>query len=254
MESSEFEQLCEETFTNLFNKAKIKNETSFLTSCFVFYKNFNHNILSYTSDFEFQEVIELVEDVRGLRESKDISLKTKSRMYLLIYTHIIEVDLIYTILFNLKNTIRELPYSLVIDYQDENDKKKEATYPPEKIAGLSSELSKIEINIESVYGAFFDKNLRNSFSHSQYYLDPSGDLINSHNIAHKSGGDNKKKVKRLYNFDEIQEKYDLSVIYLKIFIKVYKEFITDYMDGNSYETLFGPIEFDSKHGWAFTRK
>ena len=255
MELSAFEKLCDKTFTEIFNKAKTTNEELFLTSCFVFYRNFGYNILSFPSDFEFQEVIELIKDINGLKESKDITLKTKSRMYLLSYTHIIEVDLIYVILFNLINTIRGLPYSSVVEFLNKKGKKEEAIYPQTKIDVLQSDLQAFKINLENVFKEFFDKDLRNAFSHSQYYLDLSGDLINSKNIAHKSlGGNKKKNVQKLYRFEEIQEKYDMSLIYIKIFIKVYKRFIKPYMDGKSHQTFFGPIEFDSKYGWGFTRK
>ena len=254
MESSEFEELCEKTFTEIFSRAKTTNEISFLTSCFVFHKKWNHNILTYSSDREFQEVLELISDIKGLQESGSVNKTTKARMYLLIYSHILEVDLIYLILYNMINTIRKKEYSPVVKFLNDKEQWKKAKYPSQKIKSLQSISHKIDINVENLYNNFFDKNLRNAFSHSQYYLDLSGNLINTKNIISTSSKvSNADKVQTMYAFEDLESKFEMSKAYVKSFIKIYKKSIEPYMDGESHETFFGPIEFDSKYGWAFTR-
>ena len=255
MKSSTFEEICEETFAEIFNRAKNTDEKKFLTNCFAFHNKWNHNILTYYLDDEFREVLELISDLIDVKESENINKTTKARMYLLIYTHIIEVDLIYLILYNMINTIRKKEYSPYVKYLNKKNEETEAIYPSQKIKCLQDIGHEINIDIESLYNKFFDSNLRNAFSHSQYYLYPSGDLENTKNISTTFSTTSKsKKVQSMYTYEDIECKFEMSLDYVRSFIKISKKSIKPYMDGNSHETLYGPIEFDSEHEWRFTQK
>jgi hypothetical protein len=105
MHINEFEKYCELCLDDLFLSSKTKNEEQFLTCFFPFYNQYGHNILSYMVDFEFAEVLDLIRTLHFDEESKEIDKKTKTRIRLFIYCHIIEVDLVYMILFNMIRTV-----------------------------------------------------------------------------------------------------------------------------------------------------
>jgi hypothetical protein len=125
-------------------------------------------------------------------------------------------------------------------------------YPHDKIKLICEYSDKIDITFDKIFTEFFDNNLRNAFSHSQYYTSSDGDVeISKYSTPTLSSSS--KSGKRAYNYNEIIDLYDKSRSYIKIFIKCYKKFIEPYMDGKAYLTLFGSINFDKKHGWGFVQ-
>jgi len=183
MEKSDFESLCLKIFSNLFEKAKSKNETQFLTSFFPFYKQQGYNIISYIIDYEFTELLELIKTLHIPEDNNEIDNKTKSRIRLLIYCHIIEIDFVYMVIYNMLRTISCQKYSAQITITDINGKIKVLEYPYQKIELIIKESQKSNINFKEIFIEMFDGNLRNVFSHSQYFLHDTGGLEASNYLA-----------------------------------------------------------------------
>ena len=223
MSEGEFNKLCTERFTELFDKARRTNEIQFLTSFFAFHKLKGYNLFSYITDFEFREVLELLSIFNGLQGIEEIDAKIKTRMMMLVYCHIIEVDFIYLVLFNMIRTIRGESYSPIIT-QPRKKKPKELIFPSEKVELLRKKSAKIDLPLNDIYSQFYFKELRNAFSHSQYYLDSNGRIVDI---------------------------YNKSNTYIMSFLNVYGKFMSGYMNGDSYGTNFGKILFHQKHGWKF---
>ena len=253
MELTEFKLICESTFRKLFSEAKEKNEQQFLASFFAIYENYNIDVLSYVMDYEFQEVLDFVETFHPIRLSDDVDDKIKVRTRLLLYCHIMEVDLIYMILFNMIRTIKNDDYSTIVNYKSNNGEICEAIYTYKKIELLKKESENLGIPLEPIYDELYINQLRNAIVHSQYFFtDPLKELnISKHLSPSSSSVYQKSNKKSIFKFDEINDIFEKSVVYLQTFIKIYRDFNEPYMDGNPHQTLFGKIRFDSRFAWGF---
>ena len=123
MENSDFSEMCKNTFDTLFQEAKNTNKIQFLTSFFPFGKINKNSTLSYISDYEFAEVLDLLGSFVPLQAGNEINIKDKVRIQMFLYCHIVEVDLIYHIVFNMIQTIKKNPYSLkIFSVREKNSK------------------------------------------------------------------------------------------------------------------------------------
>ena len=250
MNRSSFESLCTELFESLFGKVKSIDEVKFLTNFFPFYEQYGHKIMSYIPDYEFSEVIDLIKNLHITDDKKDIDNQTKTRIRLFVYCHIMEVDYVYMVIFNMLRTIHNVAYSPQITYLTKKGKIKIAEYPSEKIELILKESQKASLDFKSIFDKIWDCHLRNAFSHSQYFLLRNGDLEISKYLAPTSP-QFMKSGKTSYLFSEISNIYENSRKYLLSFIKSYDKFIKPYSDGITYKTIYGPILFDKDHGWGF---
>jgi len=250
-----FKKLCTDYFTKLFKKAKATNEKQFVTSFFVFFKFPNYSMISYVNDYEFRESLQFLNFFLPLLKRDDIDNKTKTRIRMMLYCHIIEVDTIYIILFNMIRTIQNRDYSSIIVYTNKKGKLKEMEYPHKKIELLIKESSKIGIPFEKIYSEFYLNYLRNAFVHSQYFLDKNGNFNISKHMLPKNLTVSKKPKKKIhFRYDEIEVIFQKTLDYLESFINVYNSFNDAYKDGNSYETNFGRIRYyKDKHNWSFDK-
>jgi len=255
MTEIEFKQLCIFSFTELFKKAKATNEKQFVTSFFIFHKFFNYNIMSYINDYEFSETLQFLNSFLPSLKSVKLDSKLKTRIRMMLYCHIIEMDTIYIILFNIIRTIKNRDYSSIIPYKSKKGKSIEAEYPSEKIDILVKESSKIGIPFEKIYSEFYLNYLRNAFVHSQYFLDKNGNFnISKHMLPTNLMVSKKPKKKIHFRYDEIEVIFQKTLNYLESFINVYNSFNDAYKDGNSYETNFGRIRYyQDKHTWSFDK-
>jgi len=255
MTESKFKKLCTDSFTKLFKKAKATDEKQFVTSFFVFHKFFNYNIMSSVNDIEFKEVLQFLNSFLPLLENGKLDNKNKTRIRIMLYYHIIEVDTIYIILFNMIRTIQNRDYSSIIPYKSKKGKLIETEYPSKKIEVLIKESNKIGIQFGEIYLDFYFSYLRNAFVHSQYFLDKNGNFnISKHMLPTNLMVSKKPKEKIHFRYDEIEVIFQKTLYYLESFINVYNSFNDAYKDGNSYETNFGRIRYyQDKHTWSFDK-
>ena len=252
MKRQEFEKLCIESFSKIYSEAKAKNEIQFLTSCFAFYKQFDQNIMSYVTDYEFNEVLDLLNNFKQFHENDELVEPNKTRIRMFLYCHIIEVDLVYMILFNMLRTIKGEKYSSIISFKSKKGDIIEVEYPVKKIEQIVKESQTVGITLKPIYSEFYHSHLRNAFSHSKYFFDDKGGFNLSKKLSPTSSEVHKKASKKnYYQAKEIKTVFNKSILYLKTFIDNHKSFLKGYMDGGHYATQFGKINYDKKQRWIF---
>ncbi len=258
MINDDFSEMCKKTFDSLFQEAENTNKSQFLTSFFPFGKINGNHTLSYISDYEFAEVIELLNSFVPLQAGNEINIKDKVRIQMLLYCHIIEVDLIYHIIFNMIQTIKKNPYALkIFSVRKKNSKngkkgtKKLANYPIDKIDIIQNLSDDFAMPLRTVYQEFYSNKLRNSFSHSQYFIDQTGTFNLSQSLSQFQHGN----TNGFYTAESMDSFFKKSLSYIKTFINSYELHIKEFKDGNGYDTNFGKISFSmSEHrGWGFVR-
>jgi len=247
MEISEFESLSRDCFENLFKKAKKKNEKQFLTSFFAFYKINKKWILDYITNYVFGEVIDVINTFNIFQADEKTNLKIKTRVRLLIYCYITEAKLLYMIIFNMIRTIKGFEYSTLIYTKKNTGKNKELIYPYDKINKIIKETTDIGLDFESIFAEIYYNNLRNAFSHAQYFLDNDANLILSQHLSPTTSGIFKHPNKKTsFKYIEIENIFNKTLKYVQVFIEIYEKFLSEYKDGNSYPIIFGKIKYDKE--------
>jgi len=185
----------------------------------------------------------------------EVNVKIKTRIRLLLYCHITEVDIIYMILFNMLRTIKGEQYSPTITFKSKNGGIIEAKYPIQKIEQIEKESQAIGIPLQQLYSEFYFNHLRNAFSHSQYFLDQDGGFNLSKNLSPATSAVHKKTTKKNYfKAEEIQAIFNKTILYVESFIRNHMQFLERYTDGKHYQTNFGSIYYSQQHGWGFVQK
>jgi hypothetical protein len=255
MTDKEFGQICDEAFSQIYAKAKATNKVQFLTSCFAFYKQQHLNIMSYVTDYELQEVLELISRFKQLQEVDEVEAKTKTRIQLFLYCHIIEVDIVYMILFNMLKTIKGERYSPTISYRGKKGDIVEAKYPSQKIELIAKESQQVGVTLGPIYSEFYFNHLRNAFSHSQYFLDEDGGIILTVNLSPATLAVYKQAVvKSSFKTEEVHSLFNKSLLYVESFERHHMHSLESFMDGCRYQTDFGQIYYSRHDGrWLFVQ-
>lgn len=247
-------KLCDDRFRELFDLAKSKNERQFLTSFFRFHERFGNIELSYIPEYEFGEVLEFVRTFESIVDSDEVDDKNKTRTMLLIYCHIVEVDLIHTTLFNMLRTVAGDAYSASISFVKKDGSTMKTNSTSKKIELIKSRSAELGIPLESVYSDFYSNDLRNAFSHSRYFISGEAEfnLSDSFQVSKSDSADRKERP-HFFNKEQIRSMYTNSIGYLHAFISAYDNFILPYADGNPHHSIFGRIAYNPQHNWYFVK-
>lgn len=233
--------------------------------------------MSYITDFELNETLDLINQFTPLQSDqihlkqgfvenfsmllmkflfriKPIDVKAKTRVRLLLYCHITEVDIIYMVLFNMLRTIKREQYSSTITFKSKKGRIIEAEYPSQKIEQIEEESQFIGIPLRPIYSEFYFNYLRNAFNHSQYFLDQDGGFNLSKNLSPSTSAIYKKTAQISYfKAETIQAIFNKTILYIKSFIRNHMQFLESYMDGEHHQTNFGRICYNQQHGWSFAQ-
>ena len=96
---------------------------------------------------------------------------TRFRLFLLIYSHITEIDTVYDMLANMLRTIKGDRCSMIPFDDYAKATKKRVGYPAEKIAALKEMESALGLDLlGKLFDLFFDNDIRNAFYHSNYSI------------------------------------------------------------------------------------
>lgn len=240
--SEETMKLYDGKITSLFTKAKEQDEKEFMSSILYF-----TGIMTFSRSYdvarELKETVELFFNISGLRNTNPeiISVQNFFKLGLLVYCHIIETYPTLEFLYNLALLAQGKNYELFpfgnseekkIN-EDEIDKTikelcSETAFENKKkiISKLSyalritempvtarmemvvSESKKADVSLEEILLDFYDKDIRNAFSHGLYALDDNGLMLikkNKH-ISYKDLLD--KITKALYFFTVLSSQAD----------------------------------------------
>lgn len=154
------------------------------------------------------EIRDAIDDFIKIRESVNTSKQPKLaiRLDLLIYCHATELSTPYHILYNLLRCIQGKDYMLR-PFEQNGSK-----YPQDKITNIKQLCAEIgEERLPEFFDDFFDKEIRNAFSHSDYCITDDEFRIISKRIH--------------YKLDDLRERLQKGILFFKTFFDVYQSFL-----------------------------
>ena len=146
--------------------------------------------VTYIPSFEFFEVEAFIALIDSLASNRSLPEKDKIRLILTSYCRIMESDLPLAIVWNLLRAASGDPGSWTFTKISKAGDTLTCEYPREKIEEICRLSNSLSMKIGGVLHGIWDPYLRNSVSHSQYFLTddrylPSGGLSP---ISRKQGG------------------------------------------------------------------
>ena len=248
-----YKEETREKLKQLFMEAEEKDSEKFLRALLAIDTvRFEYKTISYISDYEFQEICDLLNSFNAFVISDEFDKKIRTRLRIFLYCHILEADLPYMIIANIARIIAGEPYDSRI-YLTTEQGKKICEYPWQKIKYLSDLGKKIGLDLSAIWNIFFSRELRNGFSHSQYFLNASGDVILTSAISPTKRTNNTIN-KEYYTYGEVEDLYMAACEFLQVFINITKQYMAKYKTGDYYSIGrdIGPVRFDlNSKRWCF---
>ncbi len=207
-----------------------------------------NKLISYIRDYEMQEVCDFLNDFKSMLKKID-NRKQEMRIKIMIYCHIMEADLPFIILWNLLRVLNGQQSEAEFMMITEKGKKVVCEYPDQKIAEIEKLSRQLKLTIGDLIRKFWQKDIRNAFSHSQYFL---GD--NFFTITRELSTISRKSLDKraVYSYQNIDKLYFCANNFLSAFIDTYKCYIDPYKDGNAYRIQVGSIRWDMRlHRWVW---
>lgn len=231
--SDETKKQYEDIVSLLFKKAKDQDEKEFISAILYF-----RGILTYSRAYdvsrELEDTIELFFKIALLKNTKPaiLSLQNFFKLGLLVYCHIIESYPVLEFLYNMnllaqgknyelhpfedaedkplnKEKVNDLIKQLCheMDFEKQKQLISKLAYTTQvtdmpviaRIQKIIKESKKAGIAIDTLLEDFYDKDIRNAFSHSLYGLDSKGMMLIKHN-RHISYRDLLEKITKCLHF------------------------------------------------------
>jgi len=154
---------------------------------------------------EAREIVEFVLDIDRLLGDRAGSPERRIRMMLIGYCHIMESELMPTLIWNQLRLLHGLAPSWHFTRTTKNGMTKTCWFPKEKYKEIADLAQPVGQRIGNIVSSVWEARLRNVFSHSRYWLGAthvvaSGDLSPiSRKRAFGSSGS--------FAFDEVRERY-----------------------------------------------
>jgi len=213
-------------------------------------------VITYVVEDEARELCDFLNGFNELA-SKTEDIYQKKRIKILNYCHIMEADLPYTIIWNLLRILSKQKCLWTFYACDENGNPKEdknkrfpvLRYSLEKINAINKLANKHSLIIGDILSNIWQSDLRNSFSHSQYFWMGNTFRV-SNTISPLSRKDEDIEKTIVYSDEEVDKLYNAASIYLLTFIEAFKFAIKPYKDGNPHKVHDGFIIW-TKYGWKW---
>jgi hypothetical protein len=214
------------------------------------------NVITYVVEDEARELCDFLNGFNEL-SSRTEDIYQKKRIKILNYCHIMEADLPYTIIWNLLRILSKQKCLWTFYACDENGNPKEnenkkltvLRFSLEKINAIKKLAKKCSLTIGDVLSNIWQSDLRNSFSHSQYYwMGKTFRVSNTISPLSRKDEDIEKTI--VYSDEDVESLHDAASIYLLTFIEAFKIAIAPFKDGNVYKVHNGFIKW-TKYGWKW---
>jgi len=242
---------CTASFTEIKN-IKTRSKTDF-------------RVLPYAPDFEMEELCQLATEVNALIRFATVvgaSPRFTTRLRLVSYCHIMEADFPYAVLYNLLRVIDRRAACWTLYERNGDDEVCEdrkgrrivCQYPGQKIDQLARLSKELRMSIGHILRRMWRKDMRNAFSHAQYYLHDNGDFVGTKEISpisHDGGPGQGKTVS--VSTEEIAAVHRAAERYLSSFIRAYKSSIEPFQDGLPHRIESVQVQWDNTRGiwlWA----
>lgn len=207
--------------------------------------------ITYVPDWEMKELYDFVNGFESMLEKIDAK-EQEMRVKIMIYCHIVEAGLPFIILWNLLRVLNKQQCEWVFIGTTEKGKKIVCEYPNQKITEIEKLSKQLKLTIGELISKFWQKDIRNAFSHSQYSLS-SNYFVITRELSPISRKSNKPFSKSAaYSYQDIDKLYFCAGNFLSAFIDTYKYYTDLYKDGNAYRIQGGSIRWDMRlHRWVW---
>ncbi len=210
------------------------------------------NVITYVVEYEMQELCDFLNQFNAFKDNCKNEQEVL-RVKILNYCHIMEADFAYLVIWNLLRILNKQKSMWTFYNCDENGdpiKNKKDGYsvlrfPLEKINAIKIIADKIDLGIGNILLKLWKSELRNSFSHSQYYW-MGNTFVTSKGLSPFSRRDSDLSNHYTISEDQIEELYSCVQGYLHIFIDLYKVIIKQFKDGKPHKIHDGFIYWESK--------
>jgi len=205
-------------------------------------------LITYVPDWEMHEIWAFVDDFKTILDGLQNNQALKTRIEIMIYCHIMEADFPFSVLWNLSRILNQQQCEWTFSRITKKGKPSTCKYPGEKIGELK-ELSKQKgLLIGELLKQLWQANLRNAFSHSQYFFGADY-FVGTRQFSPISRDANTSPYKTVrYSHEEINALYQGAYDFLFAFVRFYKFYIEPYKDGRIYRIQAGSIKWWKERG------
>lgn len=220
----------------LFGYAKKRDAQEFISALKppIVRKKVLNETIPYVDDLmnlELSEAIDTYSILAGSARSTKFEKRTRMKLMLIVFFHLLEADAWHSILEELLGTITGKNYKSKLRNRDLRTKRRRIAY----LLDICTQKG-ILLSIQQLYNDICSENmidLRNAFSHSQYILTPQGDWLIitkdplKNSPVSKSGKKKRKIRKTGYSFNEAKKMYENMIAFLKALALKRKEALGD---------------------------
>lgn len=216
-----------------------------------------HATIPFGYKDEISELNAFIKQYHGLEPFFKENKQSLSRNRLLTYTHILESDFLYLVLLNLLLLIYQKPLSWTF-YEIESDgeiklnKKGEkilCSKPLKRIMILKQLCEKLELKAHEIFTALWKNELRNAFSHSQYFIDLNGSVILTKHLIHDIKVTKWKPEFMILEAKALEDLNENAILLFEKFIKIYQEFAYPFQSTGTHLIGKYPIIWDDQRKW-----
>lgn len=209
-----------------------------------------YKMITYVVEDEMYELCEFLNGFIALAKNTSDEHE-QLRIKILTYCHIMEADFPYTVLWNMLRILNKQKCVWTFYNCDDFgncklDKNGELTvlrYSTEKIIAINKLALRLGLKIGGVLSKIWQSELRNAFSHSQYFWMGNTFRV-SNSISPLSRRDSDLNKDYYYSASQIDELKICASTYLFTFIELYKYAIQKYKDGQPHKIHDGMINWD----------
>lgn len=161
--------------------------------------------VTHVPTLEAREIVEFILDIDELLDDRSCSPERRIRTMLMGYCHIMEAELMPTLIWNQLRLLHGLAPSWHFTRTAKNGIIEACWLPREKYEEIVTLAQPVNQRIGNIVSSVWDSRLRNTFSHSRYWLGVthvvgSGDLSPISRKGAFGSGVN-------FAFDEVRERY-----------------------------------------------
>ncbi len=161
--------------------------------------------VTHVPTLEAREIVALILDIDGLLDDRGSSPERRIRMMLMGYCHIMESELMPTLIWNQLRLLHGLVPFWHFTRTTKNGIIKTCWLPKEKYKEITSLAQPVNQCIGDIVSSVWDARLRNVFSHSRYWL----------GVTHVVASGNLSPISRKdafgsnvsFSFDDVRERY-----------------------------------------------
>lgn len=208
-------------------------------------------VITYIPGDEIDELSEFLNGFNELSKKTENELQ-KKRIKILNYCHIMEADFPYAVIWNLLRILNKQECVWTFYNCDENgepvlNKDGELTvlqYSINKINAIKKLANKKSLVVGEILYKIWQSDLRNSFSHSQYFF--TEDYFCCSNQLSPLSRKDSDVGKNNYLLEDVDLLNSCASAYLSSFIKAYKSAVDFYKDGKPHKIHDGYIKWDGE--------